>query len=200
MDRTIIFLDTETGGLNPKVNSLLSIGCIAVDGETLEEIDSFYKEIKYSDYTDKNDKWNVTCKAIEINKLSPEYLEKSKSADSFDNVKKQFREWLYQYYEPKYKPIPAGHNILQFDKPFLEHQLGLKWDKCFYHHPIDTMIIADFLLNAGMIKCGSSKLDDLAKYFEVDTGDRSKRHDSLDDARISKEVYVSMIVPKLVGK
>lgn len=63
----IVFLDTETGGLDPSVNSLLSIGLVIwEDGKIKTKNEFFVKENEY----------NVTSKAIEVNRIDLKELKK----------------------------------------------------------------------------------------------------------------------------
>lgn len=190
--RKVIFLDTETGGTDPYHHSLLSIGCVSCiwDERCLVEIDSFYREIKDSQYV-------TTNQALKINKLYPDFIEKSTYADIKSNVKKDFEDWvLIHTVDSKNKPIPAGHNILQFDQLFIQSSFSITrshWQKLFHYIPIDTMVIANFLISSGVLSNTSCGLTGLARLFNIDAGKRAHRHNALDDARIAMKVYNKML-------
>ncbi len=64
----LIFLDTETGGINSRVNSLLSVGLVIWEDKKIITKKEFY--IKEKEY-------NVTTQAIEINKIDLNELKKN---------------------------------------------------------------------------------------------------------------------------
>ena len=63
----LIFLDTETGGVDPRANSLLSIGLVIWENK---------KIITEKEFLVKEKNYNVTAQAMEINKINLDELKK----------------------------------------------------------------------------------------------------------------------------
>lgn len=177
----IIFADTETGGLSPTQNSLLTVGLVAVDKLTLETIATRYIKIKHKSY-------NVQPKAMEINKI----ILKSHDADP-ESVTPEVARHLVSSFVVEHtddeKPQIAGHNI-NFDINFLNTALNNVVSENFYHGSICTKVIVDFERKKGKLPgLGSSSLEKVAGYF----GESYDAHNALADAIMSLNIYKRLL-------
>lgn len=171
----IIFLDTETGGLNPNENSLLSIGlAIWEDGEIKEKKEFFIKEENY----------NVTKKAMEINNIDIDYLKINGMEKK--EIKKEIKNIVKSNF--KDKAILAGHNInfdiSFFKKIFTENEFS----ELFSYRTIDTASIIKYISIKKKIPLNS--LDDIINYYKLPINDR---HTALADAVLTAKVFTKLL-------
>ena len=112
----IIFLDIEATGLDPKRDYLLEVAAVAVDGRTLEELDSFSRVFPLDAVPErcdayvfemhvKNGLWDA-CLDVSDTDFDPEAPDLSKLMEFFARHE---GAWL------------AGRNVAGFDKPWIEH-------------------------------------------------------------------------------
>jgi len=100
-DTRFLFIDTETGGLDPDKHSLLSIGCVIWDANkgVLDKIEFFIKSKEYY----------VVQKAQKINKFDINYH--NLLAKEPKDVIEKLLTFVYTYFD-KNESIPLiGHNI-----------------------------------------------------------------------------------------
>ena len=177
----LLFIDTETGGLDPEKHSLLTVGFVVWD--------SILGECYSAEYRLKSENYCITKTAQKINKLTD-----SDFADAIipKDLIKKFEE-IKEIYFAKYTAIPlAGHNI-QFDVQFIKKMFKdnhRSFDNIFLHRMIDTYSILKFLQDAGII---TDKIDSSAqafKFFEINV---EGRHTALGDAKATMQLYEKMI-------
>ena len=173
----LVFCDTETGGLSPETDALLSIGLVDwADGQILDTAEILV------------DPEGLVCgaKAMEINRIDLDVhlaysVPRSEAA-------RLVRDWC----GPRGRVVLAGHNV-GFDIGFLKRLFAPgMWSFSFSHHQIDMMQILAFLGDCGIIPPGIGKLDQAIAYFgiQVPTG---KRHTALGDALATAEVYTHLL-------
>ena len=104
-----LIVDTETAGLNPQTDALISVGAILLD-KNLQTITTFYTLLK-NDYNK-----NISEKALEVNGLTEEMFEDALSIKEFQQI------WNY-YLLPKAN-ILIGHNI-SFDIKFMKRHAAV---------------------------------------------------------------------------
>jgi len=112
-NNTIIVLDFETGGLDPKSCEITQLACCAVNPRTLQIGDIFDSECRPEDEN------NLDDKALEITHKTKEELRK---APPLPEVWKNFKQYLKNHTgKTKFnRPIRAGYNILSFDNVILD--------------------------------------------------------------------------------
>lgn len=177
----LVFIDTETGGLDPQRNSLLSIALAVYNPET-EMV------LAKTELLVRNEPYCLSAKALEVNGINiPEHHQRSYKPKQ---VIEMIEEFLYPFYKNVQAKL-AGHNA-PFDIGYLkmmfiqEQQLEL-YNKLFSHRAIDTIPIAQFLKDTGKLPLKSIGLSDLIKYFGIElSGDR---HTALADCLATVELY-----------
>lgn len=105
----VLCIDTETGGLDPDKHSILSIAAIVGDLDTGEKFETFYTLVKLPSY-------NVTPKAMEINKLNVDECQKN------GMLPEAIADKLMDLWTIHGCSIIAGHNVT-FDKSMLASQI-----------------------------------------------------------------------------
>lgn len=165
----IVFLDTETGGLNCKLHSLLSVGLLN---------DYFRRELLISlpEYT-------VTPKAMEVNKLNLDTLRETGLSPE------KVSDYILGVVSDDH--IFVGHNI-QFDVGFIANQLPgcEEITSAIMRNHIDTKAMA---LNAKILgklpEDLSTSLGSLCEYFGISV---RNHHNSLVDCFLTREVYYKL--------
>jgi DNA polymerase-3 subunit epsilon len=174
----ILFVDTETGGLDPKEHSLLSIGLVAwqdykiIDQEEIFVLDQVIKFTPQSQKIHKIDFNEFIDKAVEhsivVEKVS-NFCHKNFSCNS---------------------PITLGGHNVNFDIGFLKKLLGLEYSKLFSHRSIDTSAILKFLYISGKISEDCSGSDKAFSYFNIKV---QNRHSALEDAKATALLFNNLI-------
>lgn len=179
--RDYIILDTETGGLNPKEHSLLSIGIVFVkDGRVVEK-----KEWKV-----KSNTYNVTPQALKINQI--DLTELYEHGDTIEQIRKDFIITMKDLYKGS-KPTLVGHNI-GFDIGFIYSNLLEKqaWESFVSYRNIDTAGIARFLQDIKVLNIKKVDLSSLMVFFNLGNELSEGRHSALFDAECTWTIFCKM--------
>lgn len=175
----VLFIDTETGGLNPSRHSLLEIGMVAYkDGKIIDKTNI---QISLPEYV-------TTPEALDINKIDLIKLSKEGIAPKFaelsfiDFIKKNFTE----------KPMLGGHNI-NFDKSFIKEFFDkyclFNVDKVISHRTLDTASLLILLKDLGLYT-GKISSESAFDYFGIKV---ANRHRALDDCVATVELYDKIV-------
>lgn len=175
-----LFIDVETGGLNPYDHDILTFALNIDDNTGTTILRLQYKIIA--------DPLRVSEEASKINGINLE--EHNKNAWNKDEVKKHFLKTL-ELLKP-YKLRVVGQNVM-FDIGFLNHNL-LGEDTIFKNTPInDTIIMSKTYAYKKGFKLPNHKLKTLAEHFKYE---ETKYHDAMNDVLATKHVYYSIINQK----
>ena len=176
----LVFIDTETGGINPQKHSLLSIGCAAWENKR-GVIDTFEVLIKSEEYI-------VTTEARKINKFCEEEHNK-KAKSPFDAIESLFA--FCSKYSNGLANL-AGHNT-QFDVAFIKKLLldnHRSFNEHFSHRIVDTYSIIKYLVDANVVEKDLASSASVFKYFGISV---SGRHTAMGDAVATAELYGKML-------
>lgn len=181
MEDRLLFIDTETGGLNPDKHSLLSLALVV--WEDMEIIDS--QELLLNDGI-----LSVTEEALSINRID---IEKHKQiAISPARAIEEMFLFINKYFPGKGKITLAGHNV-HFDVSFLKiffSQHNEDFSKYFSHRIIDTSSILYYLYLAGHLKHRAISSDEAFDYFDIQV---EGRHTALGDARATAKLFTKLL-------
>jgi DNA polymerase III epsilon subunit-like protein len=137
----LIFVDVETGGLDPQVHSLLEVGLVAYENGDVWHEDKFY--IKHDEYV-------VTADALRVNGLD---LRAIHEAGITKETAVRRIENLVRFIKPSEPPVLVGHNV-DFDRRFLMALFageGKSLDDVINHRTMDTAGTIRFLKEAGLL-------------------------------------------------
>ncbi|ULH15371.1 3'-5' exonuclease [Deinococcus sp. KNUC1210] len=169
----IIFLDTETGGQNPAIHSLLTIGLVTLEGGELTR--PLHLRLRHETY-------NVRPEAMAVNGI--DLQAHHAQAQDAETVAQAIRDYAAEVG----RVMLGGHNF-GFDLTFLRPLLP-DLGKVFRRGYTDTKLAAQFLIHAGVLpRSVGTPLDQLAKYFGIEYA----AHDALEDARTTAQVYVRLM-------
>lgn len=180
----ILFIDTETGGLDPIKNSLLSIAFIV--WQEFKIVDT--KEILINDGV-----LNVTEYALQINGINIE--EHKKVAIKPPEAINELDHFLSIYFTPDEKITLGGHNI-NFDVNFLRQFLSennYSFNKRFSHRYVDTATILYYLYLSGKIEQKALSSQEAFEFFGISL---DNRHTALGDAIATAKLF-SILLKKI---
>lgn len=129
-----IIFDFETGGLDSAKHAITEVAMLAINGESLEEID------RYSTFIQPYGGLGYTQEALDLTGITMEMINTGKPARVVANDMVKFFKATGM---GRKKPILCGHNILAFDIPFMEvlfneHKKDL-YSSINEHEFLDTM-------------------------------------------------------------
>ena len=183
----IIFIDTETGGVNAEKSALIQLsGIIEVDGTEKEKFNFYIKLFENSE---------VNEKALEVQGRTLEELGTEKYIDE-SIIYKKFLEILDKYidkYDKNDKFIVAGYNV-KFDIDILKALFERNNNKFLFSYfnssMLDPLYSVRLLQVAGMLPVlENNKLETWCKYFNIEL----KAHDSLQDITATKKLIEKLI-------
>lgn len=183
----IIFIDTETGGVNPEKAALIQLsGIIRIDKKDVEKFNFFIKPFENSE---------VNEKALEVQGRTLEELKTDKYVEEKE-VYKQFIKLLDKYidkYDRTDKFIVAGYNV-RFDVDILKAFFQRHGNNFLFSYldssMLDPLYSIRLLQIAGILPVlENNKLETWCKHFEIEL----KAHDSLEDIEATKKLIGKLI-------
>ena len=183
----VLFLDTETGGTDEQLHDLLTLGMVLVDEKDFSRHGEFYGHLELESY-------RVTPSAMKINKINLAEISEEGKGYSKDEMINAIYKFLSKYI--KKSPITViGHNI-DFDLRFLRKLFkdcdrAYEFYDVFSYRKIDTSTL---LQTVSILKpqYKISSLSDAIKFFNV-SFDEDKRHNALEDAKGTIQVYENLL-------
>jgi DNA polymerase III subunit epsilon len=177
----ILFVDTETGGLNPELHSLLSIGFAVWDkGEIVRQKELFINDGDL----------NVTQEAININKIDISYHSLIGIAPLQALI--EIEDFLDLSFGINEKIILCGHNIF-FDVGFLKRfwsNQSKNFSQRFSHRYVDTASILYYLYATEKIPFEAISSQGAFDHFKIYV---NKRHSALSDALATAELFNKLL-------
>lgn len=171
--------DVETGGLDEKAHTLLSLYGLVLDHK-LNILDSIDLKIKPDDGV-----YHLDIEALKVNKI--DISEHDKVALKETEASKKLRDFLFLKCPTTEKLTPAGHGIsldVRFAIEFCPDFRTLcerRW--------LDTAAIGQFLQVLGKIPTTLNSLGELCSHYGIDT---SKSHDAKGDVEMEHLLLKAM--------
>lgn len=171
-----LIYDTETGGVDSEIHSVLSVGALVGDldtGEVLDMFEAYHRLPSVEDYV-------YTPKAIEIHGITPQQafddgLETESLRDRFVD--------LWQNHNPS---LLGGHNE-DFDRRFMAAQVfgcsRSEFEANFSYRALDSLPVIRLITGHDNVKSGAS-LEQAVKILNIDMSDfgKNKYHAALFDS------------------
>ena len=177
----LLFVDTETGGLDPSSYSLLSIAFVV------------WADCKIEDYFQvflDDGNLRVNEAAIAINKF--DLNEHKKRAVDPKTCMSAMNVFFDRHFEKTESITLVGHNV-NFDINFLKSFYGsvqLKFSDRFSHRSIDTSSILSYLYFSGIINVRAVSSEAAFDLFNIRV---DQRHSALGDAIATCHLFNSLI-------
>ena len=183
----LLVVDTETGGVDPQVHSILSLAAVVwEDGKLGAEFEILIAESLLT----------VTAGALEINGI--DLVEHCKyavaPAEALARFQSFLRDNLSEEFVSKSKIALVGHNI-GFDVGFMRRLCrlaGARFEDMFSHRVMDTAGLLRFLTLAKALPLSGAGATEAFEYFGIEVP-QGKRHTALGDARAT-----AMLLNKLI--
>lgn len=172
----LLFIDTETGGLDPEKHSLLTASFVTYEDGEIKAAAEW--RIKNKDYI-------VNPGALRVNNI--DLAEHDSKASEKDFVVKEMIEFVKESFGDE-KPVIAGHNI-NFDINFISKlfkECKEFWPKYASHRTIDTCGILRFLYHVGKVDEDIAASDKAFKYFGIEV---VERHTAYGDVCATVDLY-----------
>lgn len=170
----VLVLDTETGGLNPREHSLLTVAGVAWT-PTSQPRPLFSLMVR-------EDNIVTQAEAMAINRLDLREIESQGLTPS--EVVEAIRYALDHHFGPHREPITlAGHNI-NFDIGFLQRLYRLAktdYSRDFSRRCLDTATLFTFFMASGLVAPGKANGDRMFAAMGIPLADEH-RHTALGDA------------------
>jgi len=181
----ILFIDTETSGLDPKKNCIVEIAAeLHVNGQRK----TFFTESCY----DRDSE--VDLGALKVNGKRLAGLNSNKSEEE---ALRHFCDFLAGLDVKEI--VLCGHNV-HFDVDFIKTRLAKYklsgWDGAVSYRHLDTCVLSRFIIASGLLplELGSrgSSLSSFAKMLSIDTSD-IKLHSAHGDVILCSRVYYKLV-------
>jgi len=184
MSQPMLFIDTETGGLDPGSHSLLSLGLVVGDGPALANS----LEILF-----RHEPYVVSAGGMKVNRID---LARHDEAALDPPVALAVLDvFLDQHFPHRCQPIIlAGHNV-GFDRAFLKAFLasrGRDLEPRFSHRVVDTHSLASGLRDAGRLPLENLGSTALFAHFGIEPPPE-QRHTALGDAVATFHLYWKLV-------
>jgi len=179
----VAWIDTETGGVDPKTDALLQIGMeIFVDGEARG---SHLFHVAPFEWDRVNDE------ALQVNGFTREQLTEFPSPMI---VHARIENIISQYvdrYNPLDKFIFAGYGArfdMDFLRAFFDKNLNKYFGSYFFSLPLDVMsFVAEGIMIGTVKPMKSFRLSKVCEQLGVELGEDA--HDAMADIRATRELY-----------
>jgi len=201
----ICVFDTETTGVDTRVDEVVQLACVMIEPRSLKiipdsEFNSLLRPVDIMSGTkaEVEAKWQRARGAFNVNNLRREELEK---APLPEHVWKAFASHVARYNSggtgPTSRPIPSGHNILNFDLPLVQrycekYKLVGADGKAKLFNPrtaLDTLHIC-FLWFENMAEPERLSMDLLRDYFGID---KNGGHEAVNDCKVAAELIIRFL-------
>ena len=184
MTQPLLFIDTETGGLDPASHSLLSVGLVVGDGPKV--LNSLEILIRHEPYV-------VSAGGMAVNRI--DLVQHTAAALEPKMALTVLDVFLDQHFPHLCQPILlAGHNVA-FDMAFLGTFLasqGRALEPRFSHRAVDTHSLAAGLRDAGRLPMENLSSTALFAHFGIEVAE-ARRHTALGDALATFELYWKLV-------
>lgn len=186
----IFYLDTETGGPDPRYHSLLQLsGAIEIDWEVKEKFDLFVRPYPDDPEITKeaSDKHGITAEVIAANpeKFRPPAEVYGKVLSILDNYVNKF--------DKLDKCHMVGYNVINFDDPvlrrFFSRNDNVYYGSYFWYPPVDVMAIYGADWAPYRHKFPNFQLKTVAKAAGLKV-EEEKLHDGLYDIKLTRELFI----------
>jgi len=177
----LLFIDTETTGLNPRKNAVIQIaGFVDIDGQIKEEFNLSCRPFKGD---------LLTAKALQVVGKSVKDLEAlPEPSEAYRSLIEMFASYIDKYNKLD-KFYMVGQNA-SFDYDFMQRFFEKNNDYYFHayvdYHKVDLIAITMILKLAGRLKgLENMKLRTLKQYFKI----KSPDHDAYADIKVTREIF-----------
>ncbi len=190
----LVFLDLETGGLDPLRHPIVELAAIAVDAATFRELDSFNIKIQF-------DPKECTPRSLGNNKYDEEVWNMSALPDEMAAhlfaafLERHATDQGYNRRTKEHFPLArlVAHNGESHDGPFLQgwyKRLGIQCPAARMTLCTKQKALFFFQENSTLPRPKNYQLGTLCDYFETE---HRPSHHALDDIKATIELYQALV-------
>ncbi len=185
VDNKILWIDTETTGLDPKRHGIIQIaGIVDIDGEVKEAFD-----IKIAPSADVE----IDPAALEVHGISEDILLTYPEARvSFNGLQKVMSVYVDRY-DKRDKFFMAGYNVHfdeQFIRSFFQRNNNNYYGSWFHWPVIDVATLVGIASAKGALPAlGNFKLSTICEHCGISI----KAHDALSDIMATRNLYYELM-------
>lgn len=184
----IIFIDTETTGLNSQKHDIIQLAGLVVENGKV--IDSFNYKCQPVNWKD------ISPQALQVNNTTFEQL---RSYASPKDAFKQFHEVLNKYYNPREKFLIAGQNVKKFDWRFVvsfweKHKSPTDKDFQYFfdnRSSLDLMDLSKPMKVNGILEVENIKLGTIVEALNIKI--EGNLHDALTDITVTYKSFYKLL-------
>lgn len=194
-------IDTETTGFDCSFHEICQFSCIPLDSNIKPRKDVIpFDVIMKLDFPERADPEAMKINGRTVAELQIHGFDKLKVIDMFAEWKERLK-LPYKAGGGQKQIIPLGQNF-SFDMGFMKAWMSDDvYREHFHYHYRDTMHTAAYLndraaMHGEKVPFSKIKLTWLAHQLNVD---HERAHNSLEDARITAEVYRKLLMAGLLG-
>lgn len=182
-----LWYDTETGGLNYKINPVLTLYFALCDKNQ-----DIFAELDLKLKPDSMDGLIIEQGALDVNKINIDKHFADPETLTYSQAKVVILDFLHKHKiaGKRGKSFqPCGHNIPFDDDFIIHHLLGDEWRKNVHHRKLDTSSLTSGFVDMGLFPENVGSLTSLVEHFNVP---RDEAHTAKGDVRMNIKVYKSM--------
>lgn len=187
--KKLLWLDTETTGLNPKVNGLREVAFIIVINDIeVEKVTLFIDPRSYKkDIEINNEALELSGKTVDM------FDSYGRSDKSFELLIETLDKHINKEDKEDYFTL-AGYNT-KFDNDFLKEWFndnghGEEYKNYIHYKMLDVFSLVMPLKHIGLIKTVNDKLQTICNYFSIPI----KAHEAMGDIEATKKLYETIII------
>lgn len=187
-DSYFFAMDSETGGLDPKLSDILTL-YISVTDEDFKILDELDLKLKPNDRNPIADPGALAVNKIDLQKhlADPNTITYAEAKTKILALAKKYLKKRGRYSNL----IVLGQNVM-FDLNFIWEHLILKseWETNFSYNTEDTKTASLFLKRCGWLPSDIGTLKSLVEYFNIP---KREAHEARGDVLMTLDVYRAMI-------
>jgi DNA polymerase III subunit epsilon len=182
--KKVLWLDTETSGLDSKVNGIIEVSFIVEVDDVIIEYETFKMKTKMQ----------IDDAALKVNGLTREEIDSyGTEEEAVKNIQEMFQRYINKYNKTD-KFIPGGFHV-DFDLDFLDELFKRNGDKYMYSYinsrsRIDPQKSLGLFEYGGLVKLTGYNLSSVCEAFGVELTDA---HSSMADIRATREIALKML-------
>jgi DNA polymerase III alpha subunit (gram-positive type) len=185
MKQNLIVLDLETGGYHATEHPITQLALNVVDPLHFESLH------KYSNFVKPYNNLVITPEALQASRVSMQQINKGITVQVLVKDLLAAFKIAHKSGKPQTKPIIVGHNIAEFDMPFLEYLFSYL-NKNLYDYvsrvTFDTIPFSKLLM-AGNVKSDENAKFNLAACCERFGIELKGAHDALADVEATTQLF-----------